>query len=420
MGRNNQLVGLILFTYLIFTIILFAYGPWPWPVDNKVLLYLFLIINSCILLLFYYIGINSSRSSRLNQNYKIWYKISLIISLVLLIPTSYFRIGTILPNITTIFNDLGEIYFESRQFRLESSAIIEYIRMLFSPFLFSLFPLTIFYWKEIGKVSKYLALIVSFIYILISINMGINKDIVEYFIILIFILLIKAISKSEFNIVILLKRTIIALMIVCIAFITLNYFQSTQEGRAGGNIELYNHRANMYADPDALLISYLPMELQGGIIALSSYMTQGYYGLSLSMKEPFTWTYGVGNSIFLMNNIESLFNLNIEENIYPFKTIKYGWDPYIKWSSLYSWLASDFTFIGVFFIMAIIGFILSLSVKDMISNSNFLAIPVFSKLLILILYIPANNQVVQTGESFFAFYILLGMWLFSRRFKLRL
>lgn len=419
---NHFIIGLLLFIYLMFTIIIFEFGPWPWPVENKLILYVFLLFNNFILLLFYYIGINIKTYSRPNLSFTTWYKISLIVSLLLLIPTSYSRTGMFIPDITTLFSDLGSVYFESMKFRSQSSSVIEYLRMVLSPFLFSLFPLTVYYWNDMKSKLKYLALLVSFFYILISVNMGINKEIVDYLVVFVFVLIARRLSNTKMKIKIkdIFKRTIIIFGIIILSFSALNYFQSTQEGRAGGEIGKYNHRVGMHAEPDSPLTYYLPVQVKDGVIALSSYVTQGYYGLSLSMQEPFTWTYGVGNSIFLANNIEDLFDVEIQEKTYPFKTIKYGWDPYIKWSSIYSWLASDYTFIGVFFIIGLIGFVFGICVQDLLQGRNFLSIPVFCKLVLLILYIPANNQIVQTGESFFGFFTLLAVWLFSRKFKVTL
>ncbi|WP_060678265.1 hypothetical protein [Virgibacillus halodenitrificans] len=419
-GKNSHILGLIMFFYLMFTVFLFEFGPWPWPVENKVLLYSYLIINNFLLLLGYFIGINTKRISRSNMNYETWFKLSLLISIVLLVPTSLTRTGQLFPSFVGVLENLGNAYFETRQIRQENSSVVEYIRMLFSPILFSLYPLTLYYWSEIRKRYKYISLIVCILYLLISINMGINKVVVDYLIILFVIITIKKFNLFKKNIDIkhLIKKTIIVFTLVVICTQFLSYFQSTQESRVGEHVGEYNHRVGIYSNENALLIKYLPKEIQAGTIQLSSYITQGYYGLSLSMKEDFSWTYGVGSSIFVMKNIESLFDVDIESKTYPFKTIKYGWDPYIKWSSIYSWLGSDITFLGVFVFITIIGYLFGLAINDLVNNRNFLAVPSLCQLSILIFYIPANNQVMQSGEAFFGFFMTITIWLFSRKYKL--
>lgn len=421
-NNNSLLLGIVLFSYLMVTLLLFEFGPWPWPVTNKVVLYLYIITNNLVLLISYVMGLSSSQSSRENTKFLPWFKTALLLSVILFIPTSLARTGLLFPNLVGAFQNLGEAYFQTREVRLESNSVIEYIRILVAPFLFSLYPLTIYYWGELNKRYKVVALSVCLGYLLISINMGINKLIVDYLIIFIALVFIKKfiIFRQQLNLIQFLKRLLLIFTFLIFFFQFINYFQSTQISRVGDNIGDYNYRANIYSDRDVLLVRFFPEEVKTGIIQLSSYITQGYYGLSLAMKEDFTWTYGVGSSIFIMKNVESLFDINIEERTYPFKTIKYGWDPLISWSSIYPWLASDLTFLGVFIFIAFVGYLLGLALKDIINNRNFLAIPSLSQLILLIFYIPANNQMMQSGEAFFAFFITLFLWLFSRKYKVLL
>lgn len=47
--------------------------------------------------------------------------------------------------------------------------------------------------------------------------------------------------------------------------------------------------------------------MKSAFYGLTEYVTQGYYGMSLSLDEPFTSTYGIGNSAFLRSNFKTLF-----------------------------------------------------------------------------------------------------------------
>ncbi|MBM7706081.1 hypothetical protein JOD03_000983 [Chryseomicrobium aureum] len=348
-----------------------------------------------------------------------WYNTSLILSIVLLIPTSITRTGLLFPELN-VFADLGNAYFQTQQVRLNNNSSIEYLRMIFGPFLFSLLPLTLYYWGKIPKFKRYLAILISVLYLLISFNMGINKLLVDYLIITVVIIIIKKIIlvNLKHNIIAFFKRLSILIIVVVFFNQFLLYFQSTQTSRVGESIGEYNMRADIYSDDQSVLVNIFPEQLKVGVIQFQSYISQGYYGLSLAMEEEFTWTYGVGNSIFLLNNFEALFNIEIFSKTYPYKTISSGWDPLITWSSIFPWLASDITFMGTMFILFILGYLLAISLKDLVEKNNYLALPLICQVSIIIIYIPANNQMLQMGESFFTFILTLLLWIFTRRFKI--
>src|SRR5258708_38058009 len=141
---------LFFFVYLNFTVFLFAFGPWPWPVKDGLKLYVFLAFAHFALLG----GFLSAAFGQPGKYYGKWkieslVKASLVVTLLLLIPTSLARTGKLLPDIVFGLTNPGAAYSSSILWRSHWTVFtsVEYIRILIGPLLFLLFPLTLYYWQ---------------------------------------------------------------------------------------------------------------------------------------------------------------------------------------------------------------------------------------------------------------------------------
>jgi hypothetical protein len=147
------------------------------------------------------------------------------------------------------------------------------------------------------------------------------------------------------------------------------------------------------------------------IASVLYYISGGYYGLSQTFKIPFEWTYGIGNSIALSSYGSQYFGINnMLEHTYVFRSESITGYPALQyWSTIFPWLASDFTFIGTIVVVSFIAKLYAITWKESL-NSNFISILLFTRLNILWLYTPANNQLMQTRESAIATIALLIIW----------
>jgi hypothetical protein len=119
--------------------------------------------------------------------------------------------------------------------------------------------------------------------------------------------------------------------------------------------------------------------------------------------------------MFLYLNASTLpFLEDLEERPYPIRAEAKGWDAYGRWSTFYAWVASDVTFPGAIVLMALIGRVLSATWIDTLDGRNPMAVAMFAQLVILLMYLPANNQVGQSGGSLVAFVGILMLWLRAR------
>ena len=70
-----------------------------------------------------------------------------------------------------------------------------------------------------------------------------------------------------------------------------------------------------------------------------------------------------------------------------------GWDAGKYWSTIYPWLASDLTFPGAILFMALVGWWLARWWVEATYGGDRLAMLLFAEVMLLIAFVPANNQI---------------------------
>jgi hypothetical protein len=203
----------------------------------------------------------------------------------------------------------------------------------------------------------------------------------------------------------------------CALLVFLSFFGTAVSSRTGSYIEArYFSAAKISPNYDNFMMSFLGDQSTSTLLGLDIYLTQGYYALSLSLKEPFVPMFGAGNSMFVSRQVARITGDDqIERMSYPARIEKYGWDAQGLWSSIYPWIASDVSFPGTLLVVFIIGRLFALSWLDTLNGANPFAVVMFSQFLIMLYYFPANNQLLQSGEGFAAFWVTLALWRRTRR-----
>ena len=88
---------------------------------------------------------------------------------------------------------------------------------------------------------------------------------------------------------------------------------------------------------------------------------------------------------------------------------------YVQWHTMYSWIANDFSYIGVIFIMAVLGFLFAKVYKDCMNDNNPFAYLMLYYLVLMAVFLPCNNQVFQSTYVLFSFILVFVKWLLSRK-----
>lgn len=149
-------------------------------------------------------------------------------------------------------------------------------------------------------------------------------------------------------------------------------------------------------------------------ISGSSYLTQGYYGMSQALTVDWTPMYGLGNSMFVVNIVSGNIH-DIDQYTYQMKLEPFGWDSDVRWHSIYTWIANDVSFYGVVIVMALIGLLFGMMFCSAITEKNPFARASVFFFILMMLFIPCNNQVGQTADNLLGFLMLILLWLVSKR-----
>jgi hypothetical protein len=432
-NKKNWLYPIIFFEiYLSISLILFIFGPWPWPISDKTNLILYLIFSQFIIFIGYIKGWSSTKKLYANstieeknceiKNGILLLKISLFVSAFLLIPTSLSRTGNILPNIIDGITNPGLVYNNNTE-RLESGnpfIYVEYIRLLVSIFLISLWPLTIVYWTYLSIFLKISCLTIIMGNLSIYVATGTNKGLADFIITLPWLILLANVaSKRGFKI----SKLYLVSSAFILIFIFMLLFTFGQLQRSGGVADkgVMNLGSELiYANSDKIQ-PYLNENIIKGYESITRYLGSGYYALSLALKVDSPSTLGLGNSMFIARNADSVFDTNFftDESLPGRLESEFEFSRTQLWHSIYTWLASDFGFVGTALLLGFFSYLLAVSWGSSLIKSSPYMIVMQYMLLIMFYYIPANNQIFQTGETCIGF-IMLVLFIMVKKLKKRI
>ena len=168
-------------------------------------------------------------------------------------------------------------------------------------------------------------------------------------------------------------------------------------------------------DDSSLVVSLVHSDYALALGVFLGYFTNGLYGLYLSLTLPFEWTYFVGNSYSLGRIVEIALSADgsILEHTYPYRVgVVYGWG-FDKWHSLFAWLASDISFVGVLFFAPLLSFVYARLWLQAIKASNPFAGPLFIYLSLGLIFSYANNQLMHSLAGVIVLGVLFAGWILS-------
>jgi len=176
------------------------------------------------------------------------------------------------------------------------------------------------------------------------------------------------------------------------------------------NVNAVSHELIAYSE-DHLVFNIFGDAIGFPMAVFFGYLSQGYYGLSLAMQQPFEWTYFVGNSYSLTVLLNRYLDIPVDfHDTYPYRaSLVTAWDD-TKWSTVFAWFAGDFTFIGTLIFFMLVAYLYAKVWREAYRYSNPISIVLFAILTIALLYIPANNQLLHTPGSVIALFFFVGLW----------
>lgn len=447
--RDNETAGIFAFEGIVkyvplvmggglfaFTILVAAIGPIDWRFDNAREVYGFLIACFLALVAGYVVSVRRRPRPRGTAGPVIPASTLVIAGAVLyllLYPLAvYEATGKWYPDIYRGLAHSGQAYAAKTYAQEHLSQYATYLGMLVAPLTIGVIPLTLFFFRRLSRPARALGLLVIALSLALGVAQAINQDVGEICgYVVVFLVIVAATARgSRRERWTRVARCGVAAILTCCVF--LGYYslvihnrvatdvadqgtetgQSTDEAMAADALHNFGRLRN-----DSIFYQTVPTAVQGRGLMLSSYLTQGYKGLSLAMDSPWHPTWGLGFSIFVRHNASRVLGLDengVEARTYEGEIDARGWPAGAQWSTFFIHPASDITFPGVVLLMGVIGFGFGLSWRDVCIGRDPLACVVFFYFLLLLFYLSANNQLYQQGRLAIGFSVVLVAWLALR------
>jgi len=398
-------------------------GPLVYEEYNKSIVAEYIFVFLVLFSIGYFLGsqkkkITSFPIETLNKNFNITLKITKVCIVIFTILQTFSIIsGLVTGKLNLSIFNLGNAYVSGYQYYERNSGNYSFDFILqtisYLPYLTSII-LGIYFFKFLSFKYKFLVIYAFFSVLLLqTVGAGKQKQIADIFIVLILLRVVsfeKSVSRIKFSHVF----GIFCLILICI--ITLTYILTLRYDAIGvdqTNVLTKIHPL-IFINFDHSTFRIFGERIGLSLSFLSSYLSQGYYGLSLAMQEGFLWTHMVGNSYSLTVFLERFFDLPTDyRSSYPYRAGEAtGWGE-TKWYTAFSWFAGDFTFPGTLIIFGGIAFLYAKVWCAAMVYRNPIAVMLFVNLTIGIIFIPANNQLLHSPGSFLAISCLIYLWIFK-------
>lgn len=410
--------------YLNASILLFAFGPWVWPIPDGTRLYTFVALAHVALLAGYLTA--CFRAPRAYHGpvsgERVW-RWSVLLTLLLFLPTVQQLTSGVGLGVMQAITDPGSVYMQY-QLMVESGSgsggigMVTYVRILLAPVLAASPALVARYWRGSTALMRVLGALAILSNVSLFVFTGRNKGLVDLVLLLPWMF---AIYMAANRVRLGPGRLVVGTALFLAALVGFSEFYARgNEGRAGGaatNIYWVRLLGGMEADADHWLLRGRSVETQAMILGLGMNQTHGYYALSLALEKPWEPTYGLGHGYFL-HGLEQRFleTDGLRRHSYPGRLeMENGWSYTEFWHTFYTWVASDVSFPGTLLVVFLLGRLFALVWVDTLRGDNPFAIGLFLILVTMLYYFPTNNIVLGFLESWVGFWSLVGLWWLTRR-----
>lgn len=435
---------LLVEAYLLFGLWLFFSGPIYWPLKNQaeflgfIFLYHAFFITGYILQsqLFVKHPAVESTLQRAAIGDNIFIRYFWFILLMAFVANVVIHRNTTLSN-SYIPNDFFAglyrglvIPWEARAFYASAASSIGFVKnpyitaitLFTGPFKYILLPGLVFYWHVLSNVRRVAGMLVLTIPLLTGVIASLSVINFSYVFIISTCLGVLLVSNKSSGIISTLKQRKFFLAFLIFMFLfSFWQFYSVKSAHSPYQVVVENSKPQSFDYLKQKGIALRSEETgaeRSNIVdfyeKLTSYMVQGYYGMSISLDENFQSSYGIGHSVFLQKSFAQYLGIDVRDRTFPHK-ITEKWDEFVYWHSFYTYIANDVGFWGVAPTMLILGAYFSYVYLSATLHENFYAKMLLPLLGILFLYIPANNQIFGFLESMTSFWILTALFALSKK-----
>ena len=412
--------------YFVFTIFYYCFGKYKWKIPSYPMLLSYLFICYLALNIGYRIcKVKKTRvlfsmtreisTSALEYNKKIRcvFNVSCIFLIVFQLAWVITVFGSI--NITDIFFNIGENYFERLQFQSDSVVPIMQIRTLLWGITLFAYPLGFMYFSRMPFFDRCLLLFTIIIDIVTSLNMGISKNIGDIVFIFFSILMLKGTMNIRRNAF---RKNLIKIALIVLAFLIV--FSVIQSAR---NSAMSSIKENPYGEFASVREDNLFYVILGEdsmvcslIDSIGSYMSHAYTGLAYALTLPFESTHGIGFSRAIMEYFDQYLNIDVGTLTYNSRIeMIYGWKNGQWWPTAFVWIGNAVSLWGVPIVLLLLGKFIRFIEDDFFKTGNIISLALYAQMIIMLFYLPCNMQIVQSRASLFGTLLLILLFIFRKR-----
>ncbi len=322
-------------------------------------------------------------------------------------------------------SNIGINYIEVRQQLEISSGYTIGILIRFFTGFFRIIVMTVglYNFKKVSKNYKIAIIIFYILTILVNgVAYGTQKVLGDMLIYGAIVALLKMRSISRKN-RIKIFVTIILVGILFISYVVINQVQRYEQ--IGVDVFNYGEKTvnGVYYDSDNFIFKIFGYRYGFGLSALlTGYLSAGYYGLSLCLKLPFKWTYGIGSSYILSKFLNEYLGLPYFylDTYLNRMELQYGRMGAKAWNTVFPWLASDLTFLGALLLFIPIGVVFAIAWRETIQYENPISIVMVATIVLGLIYVPCNNQLFIGIDGFISTWVIIFYWIFNHnKFNLK-
>jgi hypothetical protein len=424
--RYRQLVPLLVIEiYLIATLIVLSWGPVTFNLHNSSFFWLFIFMYHLSFVFGYMLSVVSRKHAIVSidnryskSKFSVFFTIAVFGVLVtyknLMLGGNFIPYG-ILDEVIFGLTSPGEIYSQ-RMDALSSTGtwrILNIISILFlwAKLLFIFY--FIYYWRSIGGFGRMLSAFYCLFFLTPGIASGTNSVVFQFVLIFsVSLICVLYIRNSR----LFLPAIIFSIIMLVVAVFGFGYIMS-QRGGGFSYFALTSPLGDVGVNiTTPTLDSIWAYTIYAGVW-LNYYLVQGYYGFSLIFDVDWSWTFGFGNSEFLQRQFYLVSGVDISGLTYQAKVDEF-WGKSAQWHSFYSQMANDVGIVGLIFLMALLGYYISFTWNRALYERNFYSTALLPVLAILVIFIPANNQVFGFIDTL-SYFVVVSLFQLFRSRKLR-
>ena len=405
--------------YIILTFALALFGPVDYVEFARMRTAIFIGFVLLAISVGYFIGVRSLELSRapartLSSRQTLAF---LDISLYIALGGLFWSVADALiaGSLNTSLSGLGEAYHSAYEGYSRNSGTYSLVFVLYSltlPFAFIASVLGIFHFRSLDNWRRGLVLLLVVGGLLFYvIGSGKQKQIGDVLIYLIAIGAIKYGIRGKRISVKIMAQAIIGAVLAVAAFVAV-----LGQRYAALNIGVFNinERAHprMNFDFDHPVFDWFGDDYGFGLSVFSSYLSQGYYGLSLALGTDWEWTKMSGFSYSLSVIFNRFLGLEWQwpNTLVARVGTTTGWGE-SKWHTAFTHFASDFTWPGTVLLFGFFGFVYARAWLYSIRYANPYAILMFTMMTLGMFFVPANNQLFHAPGFLFTVVVISVLYL---------